>query len=246
MALAFVQSNSDWSDLGGGTPAASLGVALTGVGAGNLIALWCKHEGAATTYSVSDGTTTLTNGTIVNHSNNDLHGLWAYLLVGNSGNKTYTVTFGASRPYVRVHVWEFSYTGTLSLDTQNTGSGNGAAPASGAITTAGTDEVVFGSYGEYNAGVVTSPLINGAAATGSRINSPLGSLAASWYRLPGATFAGGTASCSITIGDDWLCNVIAFTTNGGGGRTTRNAHPSGLGMQHGLGMTLPNGGRYVS
>lgn len=30
-----------------------------------------------------------------------------------------------------------------------------------------------------------------------------------------------------------------------GGRTTKNAHPSGLGMQHGMGMTLPNGGRYL-
>ncbi len=242
MALAFVQSNSTADS--SGAPQASLGVALTGVGAGNLVAVWTKFEGAATTVSVSDGTSAFTNGTMVDHSNGDLHGSWSYLLVGNSGNKTFTATFGASRPYPRVHVWEFSYTGTLVLDAQNTGSGNGATPASGAITTAGTDEVVLGSYGEYNAGLVTAPLINGAAADGSRINSPLGSLSASWYRLPGATFAGGTASCSITIGDDWLCNVIAFTTDaGGGGRTTRNAHPSGLGMQHGMGMTLPNGGR---
>jgi hypothetical protein len=242
MTLAFVQSNSSSTDLTGTTQA----VTLTGVGAGHLLVCWLKHEGASTTYSLSDGTSTFTNGTIINHANGDLHGLWMYLLVGNSGDLTYTVTLGATRPFRRLHIWEFSYTGTASLDTQNTGSGNGATPVSGAITTTGTDAVVLGSYGEYNAGIVSAPVINGVAADGSRINSPALSFVATWYTLETATFAGGTASCSLTIADDWLCNVLALKTDaGGGGRTTRNAHPSGLGMQHGMGMTLPNGGRYL-
>jgi hypothetical protein len=225
MALAFVQSNAAYGGSGLGDPSnlASVGVALTGVGAGNLIVFWCKHEGATTTYTVSDGTTTLTNGTIVNHGNGDLHGVWAYLLVANSGSKTYTVTFGASRPYVRLHVWEFSYTGTASLDTQNTGSGSSSAPASGAITTAATDEVVLGGYGEYSAGTPSSPLVNSVAATGSQLDAPTGALTSSWYRLLAATFAGGTASLTLSGSGDWICNVIALQTDAGGGATTWGA-----------------------
>jgi len=45
MPFAFVQSASNSIDVAGTT----ITVALTGVAAGNLIALWVKHEGAATT-----------------------------------------------------------------------------------------------------------------------------------------------------------------------------------------------------
>ena len=211
MALAFVQSNSAMADPEG-TP---LTVALTGVGAGNLVVLWIKHEGTSTTVTASDGTSSFTSGTSVSHGNGDLHGRWMYLLVGNSGTRTYTVTLGAQRPYKRIHVWEFSYTGTLSLDVQNIGSGTSAAPASGTVTTTGTDAVALGGYGEYGSGTLSSPLINGVAAGGSRINSPAGSFAGSWYGLLTATFTGGTASATLSGSAEWLCNILVLKASGG-------------------------------
>src|SRR5688572_22541321 len=106
MALAFVQQNTvtdDANDTGAQ-------VALTGVGAGNLIVLWVKWEGAAgATITASDGTSNFTVRPTNDHNgNNDLHGAFAYLLVANSGDKTFTVTWSAARPFKAVHVKEFS------------------------------------------------------------------------------------------------------------------------------------------
>lgn len=213
MALAFVQSNTAWD----AASSATLTVALTGVGAGNLIVLWTKFEEAATTVSVSDATSTLTNGTMVNHANGDLHGSWAYLLVGNSGNRTYTCTWGAARTHRRLHVWEFSYTGTASLDVQATGSGASATPTSGTVTTTGTDAVALGGYGEYSANTPSLPLINGVAAAGSQLDSPAGALTSSWYTILTATFVGGAASLTLSGSGDWICNVLAIKTDAGGG-----------------------------
>ena len=205
MALAFVQKNSSAND----NSATSLAVTLNNVGAGNLIVIWAKFEGAATTISVSDGTTAFQNGTMANHANADLHASFAYLLIGNSGNKTFTCTFGAARPYVRLHVWEFSYSGTASLDVQNTGTGTSANPLSGNVTTTGTDEVAVGGYGEYGGNPVSAPEINAVAANGSTINEPAGSFAASWYRLLTATFTTGHANVTMS-NFDWICNIISF------------------------------------
>ena len=146
MAFTFAQSNSAiYEDALGGT--LTLGVALTGVTAGNHIGFWVKHEGAATTIEVSDGTTSLTARTKFSHSNGDLHGQWFYLLAANSGDKTYTVTFGAKRVFVRIFVFEHSYTGTASYDVEPTAGGaegSSTAPNSGNMTTTGDDELVFG------------------------------------------------------------------------------------------------------
>src|SRR3990172_8935178 len=189
MPFAFVQSASNSIDVAGTT----ITVALTGVAAGNLIALWVKHEGAATTITASDGTDTFTGATKEDHANGDLSGRFLYLLASSAGNKTYTATFGASVPYSRIHVYEYSYTGTPSLDVQNTAEGSSTAPNSGNFTTTGTDEVCFGGNGEYISQVATSPLINGLAADGSIINSPVNSHTASWRRVFTSTFTGAAS-----------------------------------------------------
>ena len=132
------------------------------------------------------------------------------------GNKTYTATFtGGARSYARIVVWEFSYSGTASFDTDDT-TGQGAYPtnpSSGAITTTGTDEVVLGGYGEYAGTTFTSFAVNGVAADGSVIVSGT----ASWYRLLLATFTGGTASAVITEGSAWICSALAIKVTAAGG-----------------------------
>lgn len=181
-------------------------VALTGVGAGNLIVLWVKWEGPTSgSMTVSDGTSSLSIGTLVEHSNGDLQGQFAYLLSANSGDRTYTVTFPTGAVYKRIRIAEYSYNGTISFDAQNTGSGTGVTPTSGNITTTGTDEIVLGGYAEYSNTTPSSPLINGVAATfiTGGVNAKM------WYRLVNATFT-GNASVTIDKSSAWLANVIAF------------------------------------
>jgi hypothetical protein len=190
---------------------ASVSIALTGIGAGNLLLCWCKWQGLATTLSVSDGASTFTNGSMMDHANGDLHGAVAWLLSANGGNRTITMTLGAARPSKRFHVWEFSYTGgTLALDVQATGSGSSTSPRSGTVTTTGSDAIGFGAYGEYSTQTTSNERIANVAATGVLRNTPAGSWASSWYRTLTATFSNGRASATLASTADWLCPIVVF------------------------------------
>ena len=196
-AGTFVQSN---------TSDTVTTVNLTGVGAGNLIVLWVKWEGTTSGgATVSDGTSSLTMGTLSDPGNTAV-GQFAYLLSANGGNRTYTVTFPSGYSYPRLRIAEFSYSGTVSLDAQNIGSGNSTACASGNIATTGTDEIVLGGYAEYSSNVLSSPLINGAAST--FISG--GTYGKMWYSILTATFSSGNASATLNGNSNWVCNIIAF------------------------------------
>ena len=192
---------------------ASATVALTGVGAGNLLISVAFWEGADTTVSISDGTTTFTNGTAgVNSATID--GTWdvrqrpAYLLgVASGGNKTITLTLGASRNTVALHVLEFSKTaGAWALDGQAAyGQGNGTAMASGSLTTSGNPVVAVGWARNWTNQTVTAPLIGGQAALG--LQSDGATSGGSWYRI--GALAGGTAQATSSSSDQWLSGLIA-------------------------------------
>lgn len=226
-AFAFVNSASNLNTAAGTT----LDITYSAT-AGSLLVGWCKHEGSAGTLTVarSDGTEAWSLGTLVAHSNADLHARFAYLTSCTGGaSVTYRMTTG-STPFRSFHLWEFSYSGTASLDVQNTGQGNGTTATSGNITTTGTDEVVLGGYGEYSVVTVTTPQINGVAADGSIIFSS-GNFTASWYRILSATFAGGHANCTIpSSAQDWICNIISFSAAAGGGATLRKNSLMRLGV----------------
>lgn len=212
MDFAFVQKASAAGD----ASATSLNVSLTGVAANNLVAVWAKWEGADTTCSVSDATDTFTGATKRNHANGDLNGQWFYLLSSSSGNKTYTMTLGASRPFRKIHVWEFSYTGTASFDVESTNeSASSTAITSGNITTTGTDEAVIGAYGEYSATAVSSHQINGVNADNTQQQSVY---SWTWNRIVTATFT-GAATASLPTARAWICNVISFKAAAAGGGT---------------------------
>lgn len=203
MALVFVQNGQGSNDASGSSIAAS----LTGVGAGNLIPVFVSHFGAPTTITVSDGTTSLTALTKHDHTDANKSGQWFYLLVANGGSKTYTATLGAARAFRRIEVWEYSYSGTISFDQENSDESNGgtASITSGNITTTGTDEVVLAGFTDGSAGHSTGEQINGVTFDNELTS---GSNVDVWDRVVTATFTGqatGTANSGF-----WLCVIASF------------------------------------
>ncbi len=202
MAWTFVQSAS----------AASNAVSLTGVTAGNLIVFYVKYEGATASGDItaSDGTTGLTAGT---HAYNaDLGGQAFYLLSANSGNKTYTATFGVAKTFYSCCIMEWAPGGTASFDSQNTSSGNGTTIATGNITTTGSTILAIGAHGNYNGQTSSAELIAGSAAAQVVRQGSNGS---SMWASPGSLSAQGGA-CTIT-GTDWVGNIISFSVESGPG-----------------------------
>lgn len=207
---AFVQTVSTLNGDAGSTTVASPSITVT---AGNLVVAWVKWETATTVSSVSDGTTTFSAGTLKAHANTDLNGQFFYLLSGNSGAKTITVTFSASTPFRRIIVSEFSHTVSAVFDTQNTGSGAGATGpvviASGSVTTA-AQGLVLGGYSEYGAAVMNTPRVATNAATG-KPNSTSSGLPWMWYYITSGIVL-GAADCNMSTGsnESWIVNAIAF------------------------------------
>jgi hypothetical protein len=209
MAAAFVQSavlNADAS-------ATTIAVTRTGVTAGNLILLWVKHEGATTTITASDGTTSLTQGPsgLVTHANGDLEGAVFYLPSSvASGSVTYTATFGATRSFRQIMMMEFSGSGTKSTDGNNEATGASTSIASGTITTTGTDVVVVGTYGNYSGGTTSSEQIGGVAAGGR-----VGTESSMWYRILTATMTSGQATGTKGGADPWISQILAVKFTAG-------------------------------
>lgn len=208
-SIAFVRQGFIYA--GAGTTAA---VALTGVAAGNLLVAVAFWEGATTTVAISDGTTTFTNGT-AGVNTNSVDGSWdirqqpAWLPgVASGGNKTVTLTLGASRNSVALHVFEFSKTaGSWALDGQAAfGQGNGAAMASGALTTGGSPVVAVGWARNWTDQTITAPLINGAAASGLQADGFTSG--GSWYRI--GPVSAGTAQATSGSAAEWLAGLIAL------------------------------------
>lgn len=207
MAFTFVQKNGNRNETGSNIT--TLAVSLTGVAAGNFIGVFVKFEGASTTCTVSDGTDTLTARAQYNHSAGGDNGQFFYLASSSSGNKTYTMTLGAGRPYVRIYVFEYSYTGTVSFDTEiNAEAGSSSAVSSGNITTTGTDELCLALYAENSAVTISSQQINGSAADQIQSGGTYGS---AWTKVFTATFT-GAATATLSAAGKWICMLVAFKT----------------------------------
>ena len=192
--------------------ATTIAVTQAGVTAGNAKVCWVKHEGAATTITISDGTTSFTADAlgVQHHSNNDLHGEMLYLLSSvASGSVTYTATFGAARVFRSIMCWEYSYTGTLAYDTSQFNQGNSTAVASGSITTTSSDELIVAGYGEYSANTLSSMQINGVAADHThQFASP--NFTGTWDRVVSAPFTGQATATLSGSAAAWLGHVIAL------------------------------------
>lgn len=200
--FAYVQNN-----INGASGVTSLGCSLTGVTAGSLIVVYGKHEnGSSVTMTASDGTSTLNNDDPIQCDPGGVTcGRFFYLLSANSGNKTYTVTYGTTVDFARVACMEYTYVGTASYDASNRANGTDTTLESGNITTTGTDEVVFAAYGENSVATLTSPQINGASA--HHITN-LDYLTAMWSSTFTATFTG--QATATNVGSNWTGHIIAF------------------------------------
>jgi hypothetical protein len=206
--LVFAHSGGTSSDASGTT----LSVTLPNVKAGSLLVAYVKWEGtSASTVTVSDGTSTFTADTLNTAANNDLRGRFFYLLSSSaSGSVTYTATWSTSKEFRKLLVFEYSYGGgTVSFDGSNRATATSGTLNSGNITTTGTDEIVFGAYGEYDANNTTAERINGVLAD-QVVRS---SFASMWSKSFTAPFTG--AATATGNSSTWIGNVIAFKRTAG-------------------------------
>ncbi|MBK7951380.1 MAG: PQQ-dependent sugar dehydrogenase [Deltaproteobacteria bacterium] len=210
--MAFARSGGTFADASG----TSLSVPLTSVRAGSLIVAYVKWEGAAgSNVTFSDGTSSFTGDPVASAANGDLHGRFFYLPVSSaSGNVTYTATWSAARAYRRLLIFEYAYTGgSVVFDGSNRATGTSGALNSGNITTSGSDEVVFGAYGEYSALDTTTERIGGLAAD-QVVRSGFASM---WSRSFAAPFTGAATATGHSA--TWIGSVIAFKRSGGTANT---------------------------
>jgi hypothetical protein len=207
--LAFGRSAGAFSDSGSTT----LSVQLTGVQAGSLVVAYVKWEGASVPVTVSDGTSSFTADTQNSGAGGELHGRFYYLLSSAaSGTVTYTATWSQARPYQRLIVYEYTQSGgVVTFDASNRATATTGSLNTGAITTTGTDEVVFGAYGEYDARTTASEQINGVAAD-QVLRTP--GYASMWSKRFTAPFTG--AATATGNSSEWIGNIIAFKRTGGG------------------------------
>jgi len=187
----------------------ALTVQLTNVKAGSLIVAYVKWEGAASSVTLTDGTSTFAADTLNSAANGDLHGRFYYLLASaTSGTVSYTATWSAARSYRRLLLYEFTYGGTVSFDASNRATGTSGSLTSGSITTTGSDEIVFGAYGEYSSKNTTNERINGLAAD-RVLRSNFTSMWSKGFSSP--FVAGATATGNSS---PWIGQVIAFKRTG--------------------------------
>jgi hypothetical protein len=170
-----------------------------------------KWEGtASSTVTLSDGTSPFTSDGVNSAANNDLHGRFFYLPASTaSGTVTYTATWSAARPYRRILIYEYSYSGgSVSFDGSNRATATSGSLTSGNITTTGSDEVVFGAYGEYSSSTTTGERIGGVLAD-QAVRSGFASM---WSKRFTAPFTG--AATATGNSSTWIGNVIAFKRTG--------------------------------
>jgi len=185
-------------------------VELTGVTAGHLIAVFFtgSYLSPPTNITCSDGTSSLTKANLSNGTYQVAQ--WFYILSSvASGTVTYTIsdTDGA---YVFMAVYEFSYTGTISLDQQNAASADVSTSINtGSVTTTGgsNSQLMLAGHGSYGGGTTSSHSIAGTAGSGVIISgSGPGS---SWYRIVTENTNGaGTATDSES--GYWAAQMITF------------------------------------
>jgi hypothetical protein len=200
--LAFAQSNGAFGD----ASATTLTVQLTNVKAGSLMVAYVKWEGpAASTVAFNDGISAFSADTLNSAANDDLHGLFFYLLSSStSGTVDYTATWSASTPYRRLLIYEYSYSGSVSLDASSRATATSGDLTTGDITTTGSDEIVFAAYGEYNANTTMTEQIKGLAAD----QILRAGFASMWSKSFSNPFTGAATATGNSAA--WLGNVIAF------------------------------------
>ena len=183
---------------------------ISGVQAGDLVVIFAGGGSTTTITDVSDGTSSFTAGTS-NTSNTEQCQFWYLLSSVATGAPTYTITYSASTLNRTADVFVFRPSSPCVMDVQRADQNNpnSSAPASGNITTTGTDEmVVFAVYKEGST-TYSNRLINSLAVTDStgQTNSDAS------YRAFASTFT-GQGELTLSGNTRWCCNIISFKITG--------------------------------
>lgn len=217
-AFTFVSRTLANSSAEASAEATTISKTVTGISAGSLVVVWVKGENTTVaTLSVSDGTSSLTGGTKTEHANGELRGQFFYITSSvASGSVTYTATYtgGSGNSFRSMIVMEFTYTGTCAFDTQatNQSASSTAVTSTSMTTSADTNHVVIGGYGEFSNATLSSALVAGAAADGLFQLSAT-NFTGMWRKTFTSGTVTGAATATLSSAQPWICNGIAFKSS---------------------------------
>ena len=208
------------------------------VAAGDLLVAWFRFENVTTTATIADtvGGNVFTMDTLQSNGADFFSRLGYVLSATENATSTFRGTLAVAGYSRRIVVMQFRPDAgdTVTLD-NSTGpaTGSSTAIASTAITTTGTDEVVFCGASTYSTATYSVQSINSVAADG--IVSPAGD-ANTWYRILSSTFTNGTGTATSSVNGKWICNIAAFksTASGGGGVTYPQLERGMRGIERGV------------
>lgn len=212
MAWAHVQTIKQ---LGAGF-VASPSITMTG---GNMIVVvLAGFRGAGWTVTgISDGTNTYEHRASLQLASLGIE-IWSSNSVAG-GSRTVDPSVSGAMDAGAFFVSEYSYTGTVSVDTTDTGSGTSSTPTSGNFNTTANNALLVGGLAVDAGGTLTitegtnwTIPTNGDNEDGSGINIPSGTE----YQL---NKGAATYACEWTIGSSsaYAIAVVAFSDGSGGG-----------------------------
>ena len=200
---------------------------INGQTAGNLnvSCIYILSAYGATTFSISDGTTTFTMRTAqhLTVSYNTSYQICGYNLSANSGNKSFVMSCGGDNPNCysmdQIEAWVAeisSSTGTWHFDSgngSNSGNSTSTASSSGTFSTSGTTEAIFfDSAIAYNGAAATtsSPSIGGNTPSEFSF-SPLTAVGSDHkYYLFNTSVTSGACTLTYSTGTYWVNTCMAF------------------------------------
>lgn len=183
------------------------------VAAGDLLVAWLPWETSTQNPGLNDGgSNVFTTTNIINNTNNDNWGRFAYKVNASANSNALFVLSGTYQEGCRIHVSQFRPDSgeTVSLDFVTTGNqGSGSSFASESITSTGNDEVIIVGYKNYDGNTFTSAIIDGDAIDGT--------ISTTWaligYWLKTATISSKQITATVT-NSTWVSMVIGFKSEG--------------------------------
>lgn len=223
MAFTFITSAKSSAPVW--TAATSRSASSLNILAGDIIVAYVVWFGGSSTVTVGDGeTNSCTMESTVDYGGNE-YVTAGYILSANAdATSTFSCSLGTARNYLYMHVAQFRNTGSTVSKDQSQASGNGfsTTPATGNITTTGTDELVVAclhvdiGYG----GDPGSPTIGGTAATliSGDVVGPI------QYRILTGIMTNGNAAGSYIGNASWAAVLNSFKGEGAGSASTTYTH----------------------
>jgi hypothetical protein len=210
---SYTLHSSAWNNSEGGSTSIATNTTVT-VSTGDLVVVavgWCTD--ANTVSSVSDGTSNLTAGTAnagAGGKGTNVQFFW-FTSSPHSGSLTYTATYSGSSSCRGISVYSFTPSaGTVTKDQEGGANGNfGTALASGNITTAAGDVIVFGAADNGSPWNYSGEQIGGTTASGTRGAGEVDL----WYLATSGTVA---VTATISSNQWWAATALSFVNTASG------------------------------